>query len=548
MVGRPLSRRTLLKGGVAGALALAGCGGRSTPPEGAPDEVTHPSTTGPGGSAPGTVAPTTAAPTSAVTTGSELTTAALDEAAWAGLSSALSGHLVLPANASYVGDAQLYDFRYDGVRPAGIAYCATPDDVARCLAFARDHGLTPTPRGGGHSYGGYSTGTGLVVDVTPMASMRASGGQATVGAGARLIDVYSALNGQGVSIAAGSCPTVGIAGLALGGGLGVLGRLHGLTCDQITSLQVVTADSRIVTASAADNADLYWACRGGGGGNFGVVTSFGFATFPVADVSLFTLDWPWGAAAQVLPAWQHWAPAAPDALWSNCLLGADGSSATPSIKVTGVYVGSPGQAATLLTGLETAAGAPTSRFLESTSLSHAMFVEAGCATLSQAACHLPTQVPGGVLDRNPSVAKSDFLTAPLGDPGVATVLDALEARQQSRSAGAVAYDACGGAIGRVAPAATAFVHRDAICSAQYSVTLAPGDSPSFLAGAESWLAGLYSALRPYVSGQAYQNYIDPSLAGWAEAYYGANLGRLSQVKQAWDPDDVFHFAQSIPRA
>jgi hypothetical protein len=126
------------------------------------------------------------------------------------------------------------------------------------------------------------------------------------------------------------------------------------------------------------------------------------------------------------------------------------------------------------------------------------------------------------------------------------VIRAVEERQAAGAGGAVGYDALGGAIGRVAPDATAFVHRDAICSVQYSVTLEPGDSAGFIAAATAWLSALYASLRPYVSGQAYQNYIDPALAGWAEAYYGANLPHLEAVKRTWDPDGTFRFAQGIP--
>jgi hypothetical protein len=277
-----------------------------------------------------------------------------------------------------------------------------------------------------------------------------------------------------------------------------------------------------------------------------VVTEFMFTTFPTSDVALFTLDWPWSAADQLLPAWQHWAPAAPDPLWSNCLLGASGSGPDPSIKVTGVFVGTAAQLSPLLSQLISMVGSPTSQFMENTTFAHTMLVEAGCADLSVEACHLPSQTAGGMLDRTPSLAKSDFLTAPLSDAGVNVVLGALEARQSEGVSGGVGYDACGGAIGRPAPDATAFVHRNAICSAQYSVTLQQSDSPAYIAQAQLWLDSFYAALRPYVSGQAYQNYIDPTLVDWATAYYGTNLARLTEVKKKWDPDDVFHFAQSIP--
>jgi FAD/FMN-containing dehydrogenase len=557
-------RRRLLKGGVlvAAAALAAACGSpdhRASAPgttrtgtptgtgtttrTGTTTETGTGPTTAPLGGPPPTGTPATRTPASEAepATGGE----------WSALAESLTGSLVRPQSAGYRTDVELFDFRYDHVRPAGIVYCATPDDVARSLAFARDHGLTPTPRAGGHSYAGYSTSSGLVVDVTRMGRVTApaSGSPtATIGAGARLIDIYSGLNAAGVSIPGGSCPTVGLAGLALGGGIGVVGRLHGLTADRIASLQVVTADSRTVTASPTSNADLYWACRGGGGGNFGVVTSFEMTTFPTAPVALFTLIWPWAAARQVLPAWQRWMPAMPDELWSTCLLEAQTTRGTPLILVTGVFVGTRPDAASLLARLTAAAGAPASSEITPSAFSQAMYYEGGCAGLTQAACHLPTQVAGGTLTRRPSIAKSDMLTGPLGDAAVGIVVDAVDARQADGLPGAVAYDALGGVISRIAPAATAWSHRDAEFSVQYSVPLTAGAPGGTVTADGRWLSDMYAALRPYVSGQAYQNYIDPDLAGWAHAYYGANLARLEQVRRTWDPDGTFRFAQAIPIA
>src|SRR5579863_6057789 len=234
----------------------------------------------------------------------------LTEADWVALANSLQGTLVRPGSSRYQAAYQLYSPRFDGIHPQGIAYCASPNDVQLCLSFARKFSLPLAARGGGHSYAGYSTTIGLVVDVTRMNSIQvnASAGIALVGAGARLIDVYAAVAQHGMVIPAGSCPTVGIAGVTLGGGIGVLGRKFGLTCDNLLAAQVVVADGRILTCDANTNADLFWALCGGGGGNFGVVTSFTFQARQVATVSLFTLSWPWSSAADVVNAWQTWAP------------------------------------------------------------------------------------------------------------------------------------------------------------------------------------------------------------------------------------------------
>ncbi|HXW81431.1 MAG TPA: FAD-binding oxidoreductase [Acidimicrobiales bacterium] len=452
----------------------------------------------------------------------------------------------MPGSPTYPVDLQLYDPVYDSTQPAGIAYCANASDVARSLAFAREHGLPLTARSGGHSYAGYSTSAGLVIDVSLMSSVTVNRNVATIGAGTRLIDVYSDLAQQGVSIPAGSCPSVGVTGLSLGGGIGVMGRLHGLTSDSIVALKVVTADGRTVVANATSNSDLFWACRGGGGGNFGVVTEFQFSTFPTQSVCLFSARWPWSAAADLLPAWLAWAPTAPDALWSNCLLSAAPGSSTPTTRVGGVWAGSPADAKAQLAALIKAVGGPTSASIAQHEYENAMYIEAGCRGLTQTACHLAGKSPGGTLPRTVAVAKSDILNSSLSTAGVNAVLAGIEQRQQQGGPGTVAYDSWGGAINRVPASATAFVHRKALASAQYDAVFSEGVASSTLQTAQGWLDGWYATLRPYVSGEAYQNYIDPSLANWQQAYYGTNLARLKRVKAKWDPDNVFHFAQSIP--
>jgi FAD binding domain/Berberine and berberine like len=521
-----LGRRDVLRLG-AGAAAglLAGC---ATGHKAGPGPTTTPPTS------------TSAPPHTVPTTGPDL-------ADWSSFGRSLSGRLVRPGDRGYLTDLQLYDSRFDSVRPAGIAYCASPSDVQRSLEFARAHSLPFAPRSGGHSYAGYSTTTGLVIDVTPMATVRAAPGATVIGAGARLIDVYSTLNAAGVSIPAGSCPTVGIAGLTLGGGVGVVDRAYGLTCDTLTAVDVVTADSRLVTASAASNPDLYWACQGGGGGNFGIATSLHFRTFATTPLTLAFLVWPWEAAGDVLPAWLEWAPPGPDQLWSNCLLETQPSEPSPKLQVGAVLIGAPTGLDTLLGQLERAVGvAPSNRSVETVPFEHAMYVEGGCASFSQAACHLPSQTPGGILTRQPSLAKSAYVNSPLGDRGVEAIVSGIDTRQSEGAEGAVGFDAYGGAINRVSPSATAFVHRSALASAQFTVPFDPATPAAQLASSQSWLNSWYVSVAPYMSGSAYQNYIDPDLPAWAQAYYGSNLGRLMQIKWSWDPDDAFHFPQSIP--
>ena len=246
---------------------------------------------------------TTTSPTT-TTTRAHVPATAAD---WNELAASLTGALVQPSNPAYGVDRLLYNSKFVDVRPRAIAYCATSDDVARCIDFATSHDVAIAARSGGHSYAGYSNSDGLVIDVSRMNTITVDTASniATVGAGAKLIDVYNVIGARGRLLPGGSCPTVGIAGLALGGGIGVFARKYGMTTDNIRSVDIVTADSSTLTANAGNHADLLWASQGGGGGNFGVVTSFEFTVHPMPVVTLFTLQYPWGAAATMLAAWQQ---------------------------------------------------------------------------------------------------------------------------------------------------------------------------------------------------------------------------------------------------
>jgi len=464
----------------------------------------------------------------------------------------MRGELVLPSSAGYATAVLSYNPVFNGARPAAVAYVEDARDVAEAVGYGRDHGIPLSIRSGGHCYGGWSTGEGLVIDVSRLSTVRVDGSTVTAGSGTRLVDFYNGIAPSGLAVPGGSCPSVGLAGLALGGGLGVLDRKLGLTSDNMLGAEVVLASGEVVTCSQSTHEDLFWALRGAGGGNFGVVTSMQFSAHPIGDLGLFTLVWEWGAAERVVAAWQHWAPRGPDELWSNCLLlnSQDTPAGTaPAARVTGVYVGGEAALGSLVDGLVSAVGqTPFVHFVGSAPYLHTMLIEAGCDGDTVAECHLPTEVPAGILSRAPFAARSDFVTEPLPQAGIGRLLSLVEARETSPvlSGGGVALDASGGAINRVAPAATAFVHRDALFTLQYSANWNEGDPQNVVTTNHGWLQSAWQSMRPYVSGQAYQNYVDPALSGWAEAYYGSNLSRLEQVKARYDPTNLWRFPQSIP--
>ncbi|MGW0598280.1 FAD-binding oxidoreductase [Streptomyces sp. NPDC002776] len=465
---------------------------------------------------------------------------------WSALARALDGPLVRPGDQAWPTARQLYNTRFDSLKPAAVAYVAHEADIRTALSYAHAHNLRVAIRNGGHSYAGWSSGNGrLVMDVSQLNSIRVSGGTAVIGGGAKLIDVYRGLAARGVTLPAGSCPTVGISGLTLGGGHGVVSRAYGLTCDSLTRATLVTADGKQLTADATTNTDLFWALRGAGNGNFGIVTELQFTTHPAPQAVIAYLSWPWSRAAAVLKAWQEWGPAQPDEIWSSFHL-ANATGGTPTVSVTAFSLGTHGELQNAVDRLADRVGASaTSVSLRRRSYEESMELYAGCSSFAtDAQCHLPGATPGrspqGALGRETYAAKSDFFDRSLSPAGIQTLLTGM--RSVRGGSGSVALTALGGAVNRVPPTATAFVHRRSRMLAQYIAAWRAGTSG---ATARSWLTEAHTAMRPYASGAAYQNYTDPGLKNWREAYYGDAAPRLTRLKRQYDPEGFFSFPQAL---
>ncbi|MGW2426870.1 FAD-binding oxidoreductase [Streptomyces sp. NPDC001640] len=484
---------------------------------------------------------TTATPAAATTTATSSPRAAADLKA---LSKDLDGALVRPGDRAWATARQLYNTRFDSLKPTAVAYAAHADDIRTVLAYARAQGVKVAIRNGGHSYAGWSSGDDrLIIDVGKLNTIRASAGEAVVGAGSKLIDVYRALTAKGVTIPAGSCPTVGVSGLTLGGGHGVVSRAYGLTCDSLTQATLITADGKQVAASATENADLFWALRGAGNGNFGVVTELRFRTHPAPQAVSAYMTWPWSRAAAVLGAWQEWGPDQPDEIWSSCHLENGG---TPTVSVAAFSLGTYGELQNAVDRLAARVGAPArSVSLNRHSYESAMESYAGCSSFpTDAQCHLPGSTPGrseqGALGRETYAARSDFFDRSIPAAGIQTIL--AQVAQARGGAGSVAFTALGGAVNRVSPTATAFVHRRSRMLAQYIASWQPGTSGTT---AQSWLTSAHTSMRGYASGAAYQNYTDPTLTDWRKAYYGDAAPRLAQLKHQYDPTGFFTFPQAL---
>ena len=242
-----------------------------------------------------------------------------------------------------------WNLRFASIVPAGIARCASPDDVAICLLWAQRNDMPIAIRSGGHSYAGFSTTDGLLIDVSPMNEVGEIDGEGLLrlGGGARNANVFAALQAGNHAITHGRCKGVGVAGLTLGGGIGFSQRLHGLTCDQLVETEIVIASGERLVCNAIENADLFWACRGGGGGNFGVNVSLTLRTFPVGDYTVFKLNWSDGID-ELLPRRSSCLPSMPDRL--GCKLQVEAGS-TNALNLLGQLAGTQAELAQLLAPL-----------------------------------------------------------------------------------------------------------------------------------------------------------------------------------------------------
>jgi FAD/FMN-containing dehydrogenase len=506
-----VARRGVLLGGVAGAVAA--CAPKDAQPSKdspAPSPSPHEST----------VTGTTSAPPPTT-------------ADWQALSRHISGSLARPGSPSYATVRLTQNPRYDGARPLAVLSVASARDVATGLAFAQHHGLRVAIRSGGHSYPGWSAGDGaLVIDVRPLHGVTLSGTTATVGAGASLIQVYDALGTRGRGVAGGSCPTVGVAGLTQGGGIGVLARAHGLTCDAVTSMQVVLANGTMLKAAADDNGDLFWALRGGGGGHLGVVTSFTFKTFAAPIITRAYVAWPFSAADHVVPRWLETMPSADPRLWATLkLLGGQTHPSGPALFMSATWTGPASSMDAALRPLLSKVPAPTTDSRSTASYLDTMLTYAGCSSIPVAQCHTGL---GGSLQREAFAATSHIINSPQVD--MSALLDRVQAAQGSglKEAG-ISIDALGGAVDELAPSATAFGHRGALATVQYTATYDSGPATP----ATSYVRGFRTAMTPSWGTGAYVNYADASLTNYQQAYFGANAANLTRIRASYDPDHFF---------
>lgn len=460
----------------------------------------------------------------------------------------LTGRLLLPRSPGFAAENLPANDVYEHITPLAIALCATSADVVTCVNWCRREGVQPVVRGGGHNYNGASCTTGLLIKTGNLNKVVFSERHRTVTlqSGALNRDLLATLRGGRLMLPIGTCPTVGVAGLALGGGIGDNSRWAGMTSDHLVSTRVVLASGEHVTASAREHPDLFWACRGGAGGNFGINTELTFSLFelPRPTVTVYGMLFH-GAeqAAAALAAYDKLMLTAPvelsgfAGLTNQRPFGYNPHNRRtrklfPELSIDGSYLGPPEQARELLAPL-VAEVKPDDWILGEFEFWTAQinwlavpgqpkhgFAEA--ARFTNAA--LPDQVIAELVQR--------VTTAP-GGTGDAYA----EVRLMCWSGGHV--------INGVAPGATAYVHRESTSLLRPAVWWR-NTHPALQRDLLDWMASTWSYIQPHTQDQAFQNWPYAGITDWPTAYYGANFERLVRVKQAYDPRNLFHYAQSIP--
>jgi FAD/FMN-containing dehydrogenase len=455
----------------------------------------------------------------------------IGEDAVAQLAASLDGKLLTAQSPDYDEERAIWNAMIDR-RPGLIARCANADDVVWAVKFGRANGLLTSIRGAGHNIAGNSVSDGaLMVDLSGMTSVKvdADGRTARAQPGATLGDVDAATQAHGLALPVGINSTTGIAGLTLGGGFGWLSRMHGLTIDNLISADVVTADGEHLKASESENADLFWGIRGGGG-NFGVVTSFEFQLHPLGpDVLAGLIVHPFSDAADVLRQYREFVASAPEEVTAWIVLRQapplpflpEEVHGTEVVVIPVMYNGDMAEGERALKGLREI-GNPIADVI-----APQKFID------FQAAFD-PLLTPGS---RN--YWKSHDFTE-LSDDALAVVLDLVGKLPTGQCEIFLAH--LGGAVGRVAADATAYTHRDA----DFVLNVhARWDDPAEDKKCVSWAREVFDRTAPFATGGVYVNFMPDDEADRVGEAYGSNYKRLAELKSKYDPDNFFRLNQNI---
>jgi FAD/FMN-containing dehydrogenase len=434
---------------------------------------------------------------------------------------AFRGEVIQRGDSGYEMARKIWNAAIDK-HPGIIARCSGVADVVDAVNFARENGLLAAVRGGGHNVAGRALcDHGIVIDLSGMKGIHVDAKNHTVRVqgGATLGDVDRETHLYGLAVPAGVISKTGIAGLTLGGGVGWLVRKYGLTCDNVLSFDIVTADGKPRVASAIENEELFWALRGGGG-NFGVVTSFEFRAHPVSTVLGGMVIYSRDQAAEVLRFYRDFTQSAPEELttYVALLYTPDG---VPAVAVIACYCGDVAEGEKVFKPLRTFSSPMVDMIQPMPFPQMQTFLDAG--------------FPHG----NHNYWKSTFLRE-FSDDAMAVLVE--HANRPMSPLSGVVIEYYGGVASRVGVSETAFAHRQA----QYQVNILaqwvdPVESPRHI----QWARDLADAMRPFSSGAYLLNFLGEEGEDTIKAAFGSNYNRLMAVKKEYDPKNFFCLNQNI---
>ena len=534
-----INRRQILQLGATGALTglLAACTSTETP-SGSSTSAGPADATG-GSAVPSadpewTTPTTTAAPT--MVPPDPVTEAAVQD-----LRSRLTGTVLSPLSVDYPFTALSTNTRYLDQRPAVIARCRDEADVVTAVNWAREHGLTVAPYGGGHSYAGLSTTSGLLLDIGAMNTVTVdlSAGTASVGAAALNGDVLDKTINTPFLLPGGTCLGVGTGGLVLGGGIGYNTHWAGLTCDHLTATRVVLASGEVVDADRSQHSDLFWACRGGTGGNFGLNTSFQFELVRAPEtVVYFRYDYRGAdAATAMLAAVDALAQTAPAGLNMSSSaqatpVGAGGPREAIDAFVRGQYVGTVDEAQDLLAPF--VALSPATSALQ----------ERPFWQVQQQVWPSANPAPHSWGDW------SRYTREALPQDRVARMVDLLAecpVRTDSSNGALWFLGWVGGdVVGKFGRTDTAYVHRGSPLLLRPTPVWETSDPASVGQDLLDWTAAQIAIVADVTPQESYQNFPNRLIPNPLQQYFGENLDRLIAVKSTYDPTSLFTNEQGIP--
>ena len=441
----------------------------------------------------------------------------VDPAAIRKLTSQMKGRVLTPDASDYDSARMLFNRAFDP-HPALIVRCASGSDVARSLDFAQAQKLPLAVRGGGHSRVGFSSCDGVVLDFSAMnrVGVDADRRVARAQAGALVRDLDEATQRYGLATTSGGCPTVGIAGLTLGGGEGLLMSKYGAACDNLISAELVTVDGRTVTTSKDANPDLFWAIRGGGG-NFGIVTALEYRLHPVGKVLSGVLTYPAGGIPELLQAFGKFVATMPDEMTALGMVVSSEQRAQFRTKV--FHCGDPTVGNDLLKPLRELKPQQDNVRIES---------------------YLEAQV-AGFLSAPVAHFQTDLFLRELSDAAIGTIATATNDAPPQFGVFIVSFS---GAVTRAAPSDTAFVLRhpgyevDIVCRWSTAAEKESG---------VRWVTRLRDKLRPFAHG-VYANQLGETSEALVKAAYGPNYARLQEIKKKYDPNNILRLNQNIKPA